>query len=195
MIVFGFDSGLRSFGWAVGNIYQSALKGLRVHFLAAGVWTTEPNKVIRRKGDDTSRRTRELWRNLSTLQRQFGRPQIICVEAVAFPFGKTQSSVISGLGRARALVDVLAQEHHVEIFESLPTELKEAVTGNRSASKDEMCEALETEYRDFARLWPRLKADREHVADACASILACRKLHESQVRVAVARDEDQEIPF
>lgn len=198
MRVFGFDTGMRSFGWAVADYMRSSgEREIRAHFIAAGVFHTEPNKEADRKGNDMSERTRALWRQLHYTSACYGgRPAFLCTEAVAFPFGHIQSSVVSGLGRARALVDVLASELNVPIYESLAKELKEAVTGSKSAEKDEVCAKLEEQYPEIGNFWPRLKNDREHVADACASIIAAQKFNWAEVRGAfLRRQADEEIPF
>jgi Holliday junction resolvasome RuvABC endonuclease subunit len=198
MRVFGFDTGMRSFGWAVADYMRSSgEREIRAHFIAAGVFHTEPNKEADRKGDDMSRRTRMLWSQLHYTSSTYGgRPAFLCTEAVAFPFGHVQVSVVSGLGRARALVDVLAAELKVPIYESLAKELKEAVTGNKSAEKDEVCAKLQEQYPEIGHFWPKLKADREHIADACASIIAAQKFNWAEVRSAfLRRQADEEIPF
>lgn len=198
MRVFGFDTGMRSFGWAVADYEMEAdTSDLRPFFIGAGVWHTAPNEGVVRKGNDMSERTQKLWRDLHQMSIRYGgRPAFICTEAVAFPFGHVQVSVVSGLGRARALVDVLAAELNVPIYESLAKELKEAVTGSKSAEKDAVCEKLEARFPEIARHWPRLKADREHVADACASIIAAQKFTWPVVQSAFFRKQaDEEIPF
>jgi len=198
MRVFGFDTGMRSFGWAVADYERSnGEREIRAHFIAAGVWHTSPNKEADRKGNDMSERTRSLWRELHKMSSRYGgRPAFLCTEATAFPFGQVQVSVVSGLGRARALVDVLAAELNVPIYESLAKELKEAVTGNKSAEKDEVCAKLQEQYPEIGHFWPKLKADREHIADACASIIAAQKFNWAEVRGAFLRKVDgEEIPF
>lgn len=198
MRVFGFDTGMRSFGWAIADYFHSeGEREIRAHFIAAGVFHTEPSKRRDRKGDDMSLRTRELWNKLHYTSSCYGgRPAFICTEAVAFPFGHVQTSVVSGLGRARALVDVLAVQLNVPIFESLAKELKEAVTGSKIAEKEEVCAKLQEQYPEVAHFWPNLKADREHIADACASILAAQKFSWAEVRGTFLRSRsDDEIPF
>lgn len=193
MIVYGFDSGLRSFGWAVADIAMRHDEKLGVHFMAGGVWHTEPDKKAARKGIDQARRTTELWLQLRTLKATFGPAACVCVEAVAFPIGKVQYSVVSGLGRARALVDVFGAELDTRVFEALPTEVKEAVTGNRSAEKAIVCEQLEVRHPEVSALMPRLKGDHEHFADACAVILACQAFNYEYLKDRALRD--QEVAF
>lgn len=175
MIVYGFDSGLRSFGWAVAEFERRpGTQEIGPNFIAGGVWHTEPDKNAPRKGVDQARRTTDLWHELVALRRTFGDGAAVCVEAVAFPMGKVQYSVVSGLGRARALVDVFGAEMRARVYEALPTEVKQAVVGSRSASKEEVGEKLEMHFPEVKSLWPKLKGDREHFADACASIVACQ---------------------
>jgi len=175
VIVYGFDSGLRSFGWAVAEFgLRPGAQEVGPIFVAGGVWHTEPDKDAPRKGVDQARRTTDLWRELVAIRRIFGDGAAVCVEALAFPSGKIQYSVVSGLGRARALVDVFGSEMSARVYEALTTEVKQAVTSNRSASKEEVGEKLEERFPEVKALWPKLKGDREHFADACASIVACQ---------------------
>lgn len=193
MIVYGFDSGLRSFGWAVAEIHTTIEGGIAPTFKAGGVWHTEPDKKAGRKGLDQARRTTELWLELRGLKRTFGAAGCVCVEAVAFPMGKVQYSVVSGLGRARALVDVFGAELDTQVFEALPTEVKQAVTGDRSAEKALVCEQLEIKHPEVSALMPRLKGDHEHFADACAVILACMAFNYEYLKDRALRE--QEVAF
>lgn len=166
--ILGFDSGLASFGWC-----QATLSGDGVlNFLAVGVWKTAPNpEAFRRKADDASARCRWLYRNMRAIAHEH-RPAIITVESLAFPQGRVQWSVISGLGRARALVDALATEVEADLFERMPQELKRSVTGSTSASKEQVRQSLEDRYPELRALWPQQKTLLEHAGDACASVHA-----------------------
>jgi len=166
--ILGFDSGLASFGWCHATLSSDGV----LSFLGVGVWRTAPNPgVFARKADDMSSRCRWLYRSLRHLAHEH-RPDVITVESLAFPKGRVQWSVISGLGRARALVDALAAEVDADVFERMPQELKRATTGSVSGSKEQVRQSLEDRYPELRALWPEQKTLLEHAGDACASVHA-----------------------
>jgi len=171
MKVIGLDSGLASFGWVVAE-YSSANGAPR--FYRGGVLKTAPSKDVR-KGLDASRRATFLFDALWKEFRSEDEVACIAVEALAFPAGKILWSVLSGLGRARGLVDALSVTLGVGIYEATPQELKKAVTGSTSASKEEVIARLVERHPEAGRmLETRPASQREHLADACAAVIACQ---------------------
>ncbi|MFZ2875803.1 MAG: crossover junction endodeoxyribonuclease RuvC [Phycisphaerales bacterium] len=166
--ILGFDSGLASFGWCQATLSSDGV----LTFLGVGVWKTAPNpEAFARKADDVSARCRWIYKNLRGLAHEH-RPNVITVESLAFPQGRVQWSVISGLGRARALVDALATEVDADLFERMPQELKRSTTGSVSGTKDQVRASLEDRYPELRSLWPTQKTLLEHAGDACASVHA-----------------------
>lgn len=196
-MILGFDSGLRRFGYAAAELVDG-----RLRYVKTGVWATEPDKT-KGKGEANAERTSALFRMLLELQpdqltdrlvpiadalRELGhderairlglapfgrRIRALCVEGVAFPMGRVQWSVISGLGRARALVDALGVVLGVPVLERTPQAIKFAVTGARGGAKEAVQSGLEQLHPELAGLWPKQKANHEHAADAAAAIFAC----------------------
>ena len=178
MRILGLDPGFASFGYAVLNVDEpTAPRGALVEVLgelqprwpAIGVHSTKPDKSARSKADDSSRRTRELWRFLRLLDEEW-RPAVIAVEAVAFPAGRVQFSVVSHLGRARALVDVLAEQRQVQLVELRPGEVRKLL-GLTDKGKDATRLELERRWPGLSSAWGSL-TKREHEADACAVAVA-----------------------
>lgn len=169
MKILGIDTGLASFGIAVADVSASGLRFERVE-----VWTTKPTAKKRRvrKADDTAERVRMLAGCLHQLIAET-RPVAVCVEAVALPFGRARSSVVSALGRARGIVDALVEVHRLPVLESTPQEIKRGTAGADNASKDSVRLALEAAYPELAALWPQATLV-EHAADAAASLHVCR---------------------
>lgn len=163
----GLDPGLASFGLAVAHVTDE-----QVRFVHVAVLTTEPMRG-ERKTDSTASRCHYLATQLAWwLADQV--PHVVCCEAIALPFGKVQTSVVSALGRVRGVVDALAAVRGIPVLESGPQALKRATVGTPSAAKADVKAALEGIYPELAALWPRLRTQHEHAADACASILAAR---------------------
>lgn len=177
MIVVGMDSGLASFGWVVAEYREwTGGEGVRPRFLRGGVLTTKPSKDVR-KGVDSSNRARHLFFELRE-KLLIESVDCIAVESLAFPMGRVQWSVISGLGRARGLVDALAVVMRADLYEATPQELKKALTGVSSASKAEVEERLLMHHPEVGPLLDSVgKTKREHLADACAAVIACQRFN------------------
>lgn len=170
MKLIGLDTGLASFGVAVADVTSDGLR-----FESVEVWTTKPASKKRRlrKADDTAERVRGLAGQLNVLIIAT-EPVALCVEAVALPFGRARSSVVSALGRARGIVDALAEVHRLPVLEETPQRVKEASAGKTNASKEEVRAALEAAYPEIAAHWPAQATLVEHAADAAAAVHACR---------------------
>lgn len=168
-LVFGFDPSLSHFGYAVANVLTF---GSRPIWLAVGVVVTKPVGAAS-KTEDNRIRFQGLARELRRVVRAHGHPDVIAVEAVALMHGRTTLTTISALGRARGLVDAMAAEFGVDAREFQPQTLKKALTGDRSAEKDDVERALVRRYPELEALFARLApANREHAADACAAVHA-----------------------
>lgn len=170
MRLIGVDGGLAAFGVAVADVTAGGLR-----FESVEVWTTKPAAKMRRlrRADDTAERIRALAGRLHDLIRTT-RPIALTVEAVALPFGRARPSVISALGRARGIIDTLAEVHRLAVLEETAQRLKAAVTGAENASKEQVATVLEATYPELAAMWPTQKTLVEHAADAAAAIHACR---------------------
>lgn len=170
MKLIGLDTGLASFGIAVAEVTSSG-----VRFERLDVWRTVPASAKRRlrKADDTADRVRTLAGYLHELIIET-KPVALCVEAIALPFGRARSSVVSALGRARGIVDAIAEVHRLPVLEETPQRLKHAVAGAQNATKEAVRGALEATYAELRALWPVQATLVEHAADAAAAIHACR---------------------
>jgi Holliday junction resolvasome RuvABC endonuclease subunit len=169
----GIDPGMANFGVSVAELPN--LGSGRPRFTFVSVWRTAPSTELGRlrKLDDTAERCSSLALQLHDLVQEH-RPVALCVEAIALPYGRIQSSVISALGRVRGIIDALSQVHQVAVLEETSQRLKKLATGAKGATKQQVAEALEREYPELRQLWPPQKTLLEHAADACAAIHACR---------------------
>lgn len=168
-LFFGFDSSLTHFGYAVARIYGDT----GVQWLACGVVVTKPNADAATKTDDARARVEGIARELRALVERHGRPNVIAVEALALPLGKTSLVTVSALGRCRGLVDALAVEHGLTAVEFQPQSLKKLVAGERNAEKSAVERKLACTYPGLEQLLLQVKpANREHAADAAAAIHA-----------------------
>lgn len=165
MKVLGIDPGLANFGIGV-----LALGEDRDHVFDLRVVRTKPTPKKRRirKADDLADRFQDIARELRSMIT--ADVVAIGVEAAAFPPGRgAQKAVIHALGRARGLVDMIACEHQLPVFEMFPQELKKGTTGRQDSSKADIREALEKLYPEVVDFWPPQEGAIEHAGDALAA--------------------------
>lgn len=192
--ILAIDGGKASTGVAVLELTRDAPAG-RVLLVEVIRTKKSARKRNIRVADDDSDRARQVFRRLLELARAH-RPAVIGVEAVALPFGRVRSSVVSGLGRARGLVDALAVVADCGLVEPTPQEVKKVICGRRDASKDDVLEAAKRRFPELAELLPPQKTLLEHAADAVA--VGVVALGSDLVRTALAADRarnGEDIPF
>ena len=169
MRIVGFDPGLSSFGVAIiavdkaGEARVEALKVIRTQRSA--------KKRHLRAVDDLADRLKTI---AAALQTVLTAPDVIAIaiEGGVLPFRKIRPSVVSALGRARGLVDMLAVIHSLAVVELTPQETKLALAGKRSASKAEVQLGVEGRCPETQTMWPKQRTLIEHASDAAAVALA-----------------------
>ena len=165
MRILGLDSSMANFGWAVAELHDT------LEFLAAGVLSTKPGQALK-KGDDASIRTQQLYRWLLEVCREW-KPELITVEGLAIPFGKTSHKTTQQNARARAVVDCLAVSVGARLVEYSPQAMKVALTGSRSAQKPQIIAEISRRYPFLGELIAvGRRSASEHIADAGAAIHA-----------------------
>ena len=168
MKVLGLDPGFASFGYALLELGAED----RVTWHRLGVLVTAPQREEFSAAADASRRTKDLW--LALMRVAGVGVDLVAVEALAFPRGRVQHSVISGLGRARALVDVMTCELGVELVELVPQTVRRTL-GVKEKGKAATRAKLEERWPHLADHWGALTR-QEHTGDAAAvAIAALRK--------------------
>lgn len=171
MNLLGLDPGLASMGWAHVQIDQHGT----ARVLELGVWRTKKSskKLALRSGSDVARRVTELYRMIEGVVCKQGETgfHAVCMEDFSPP---RSASVASKVARVYGMVDALFVDHAT--FRVTPQEIKRAVAGKISASKEE----VENAVRQVSSIWAldNLKANvpasqRNHAFDAAASVLAC----------------------
>lgn len=160
MIAIGLDSGFASFGYAVLDLSER-------RWLVANVWKTM--KCVGVPGYESNAfRTRVLWNQLAQLCDRY-QPTFLAIEAVAFPRGKMLPTIISNLGRARALVDVAGHLYKASVLELPPQTIRAELGLRKDETGKKATQAkLEQKYSDLVGMWPRLADDVEHAVDAAA---------------------------
>ena len=125
-IIIGIDPGTNVMGYGILGIY-----GKKPAMIAMGL--IELTKV----GDHYLRLAR-IYERVSMLVEQYC-PDEMAIEAPFF--GKNVQSMLK-LGRAQGVAMAAALSRQVPITEYEPRKIKQAITGNGAASKEQVCEML-----------------------------------------------------
>lgn len=166
-VVLGIDPGFAAVGFAVVELAEP------LNVLKLGVWRTNKKRMVK-AADDSMRRGREVSAGIIT---HFIDPKIsiavICIEGVSLP---RNASTSFKLGMCYGVIAALAEIHGFPVIQVSPQELKKAVCGNSTASKEEIAAALDVRFgRSFA---PELVQHgfpagvHEHAYDALGSVVA-----------------------
>ncbi|MCC6465340.1 MAG: crossover junction endodeoxyribonuclease RuvC [Planctomycetes bacterium] len=142
--VLGIDPGTRIAGWACVE-----RRGPRLHLVEAG--------VIRTKGDDPAARLACLHAGLLDVARRLG-PHVAAIEE-AFA-GRNQRTALK-IGEARGVALAAAGAAGLQVTGYAPRSIKQAVTGNGGADKDQVA-------RMVALLLGRNVDGPSDCTDACA---------------------------
>jgi crossover junction endodeoxyribonuclease RuvC len=187
--VLGLDLGLATCGVAVidlgiwtGHVYEHD------RVVTFDVITTEASAKKRnvRATADNVRRIRELHDGLlKHVSRRL--PVLICAEEQSWP---RNSSTCAKIGMAWGVMVSLATMYKIPLLQVSPKQIKEAVCGQASASKEDVRRALEERYANLPP-WPTKKSTIEHAADALGAFVAC--LEDDMLRMARGSVSGQKI--
>lgn len=125
-IILGIDPGTNVMGYGILGIYAK-----KPAMIAMGV-------IELAKVGDHYMRLRRIYERVSMLVEQYC-PDELAIEAPFF--GKNVQSMLK-LGRAQGVAMAAALSRQVPIIEYEPRKIKQAITGNGAASKEQVCEML-----------------------------------------------------
>lgn len=192
--ILALDPGFASLGYAVVELRPIA-EGpavVRGHTVELGVIRTKAAGKKRRvrAADDNVERCRELSVALGALLTAH-RPIAIVAESMSFP---RSSSVAAKVAMAWGVIVDRATVLGLPIVQATPQEIKRAVAGDRSASKEDVGKAvLASVVGVHALLQPIPAPVREHPIDALAAFIASLESEPIRmaIRMATARTEDR----
>jgi Holliday junction resolvasome RuvABC endonuclease subunit len=166
----GVDPGFASIGLAVYEL------GNPDHVVAMGLITTEksPKKQEVLASNDNLVRAmeihREIVRVLKETEDRGGKVVAICAEAMSFPRNASAASKVS---LTWGVLASLSEARSIPIIQASPQAVKLKVCGSKTATKEEVEEALVKQYPYLPDLVALPKTKREHVYDALAVVLTC----------------------
>lgn len=126
-IILGVDPGTLIMGYSIISVQGRAAKLIEMDVL----------KLSARK--DNYERLRLIHRKITELIFQF-RPHSFAIEAPFF--GKNVQSMLK-LGRAQGVAIAAAMHGGIEVFEYSPRKIKQAITGNGNADKEQVWKMLQ----------------------------------------------------
>ena len=164
MIVLGIDSGLACCGFAVVRLLPGGEELVRTWCFTTKL---SDRKVGVRAADDVARRARELAAELLRAIAEH-RPVALAVESPSWP---RNAGSAAKMGIAFGVIFGLAEQHQLPLVMASPMDVKAAMTGRKTAAKDEVVLAVEGRFPDIE--WPRQTTLWEHAADAVGVVVAC----------------------
>jgi crossover junction endodeoxyribonuclease RuvC len=126
-IILGIDPGTVVMGYGLIKITGSTLKLLEMDIL-------KPGKV-----DDPYKKLQLIYNTVSGLIIKY-RPDVFAIEAPFF--GKNVQSMLK-LGRAQGVAIAAAMRHGLDVTEYSPKKIKQSITGNGNAGKEQVLKMLQ----------------------------------------------------
>jgi len=158
-IILGIDPGTTVLGFAI-------LDAASLHSALLDIGTFRLNKI-----KEHADKLKSIFEKTLQLIEQY-QPQILAIEA---PFyGKNPQSMLK-LGRAQGVVIAAAMYKGLEVFEYSPRKIKQSITGNGNASKEQVAAMLQN---------MNLIEENRHPFDA-TDALAVAVCHQLQNKIAV----------
>jgi crossover junction endodeoxyribonuclease RuvC len=127
-IILGIDPGTVVMGYGLVSVTGSSISLLEMDVL-------KPGKV-----DDPYKKLQLIYNTVSGLIIKY-KPDVFAIEAPFF--GKNVQSMLK-LGRAQGVAIAAAMRHGLEVTEYSPKKVKQSVTGNGNASKEQVLKMLQT---------------------------------------------------
>jgi len=126
-IILGIDPGTVVMGYGLIEISGSTIQLVEMDVL-------KPGKV-----DDPYKKLQLIYNTVSGLIIKF-KPSVFAIEAPFF--GKNVQSMLK-LGRAQGVAIAAAMSHGLEVTEYAPKKIKQSITGNGNASKEQVLKMLQ----------------------------------------------------
>ena len=122
MIILGIDPGLRNMGFGVINVLDET-----PHLVDFGIITTDSDTSL-------EKRLKTIYNDIESVIQEY-KPKAMSIEGSFF--GKNVRSMMM-LGHARGMALLGAAQAGIPVYEYSPRKIKQAVTGNGNATKDQV---------------------------------------------------------
>lgn len=163
--VLGLDPGFASTGWALLQLHPGGET-----LIDAGVVRTKPSAKKRSvlASEDNVRRGREITCVLAPLVKQVA---VVCAESMSYP---RSSSAAAKMAMCWGIAIALTEAHDCPIVQASPQQVKKALCGNMSASKEDIQAVIHGRYPALAlklRAAGVPEGEWEHPFDAAAAVV------------------------
>lgn len=169
LLVLGVDPGFAMLGFALTSLDKAAVVP---HIVEMSLVQTEKSTAKQNvlASNDNFRRAREIAKAL----RRIRQPDVVCVESMSFP---RSASVAAKMAMSWGVLADYCESLQIPLLMATPKELKRAVTGVATATKEQVQESLTLYFdRDLTKV-PGMEdvppSKREHPFDALAAVVAC----------------------
>jgi len=122
LIILGIDPGLRNMGFGVINILNEI-----PHLVDFGIITTKSDTTL-------EKRLKTIYNDIESVIKEY-KPKAMSVEGSFY--GKNVRSMMM-LGHARGMALLGAAQAGIPVYEYSPRKIKQSVTGNGNATKDQV---------------------------------------------------------
>ena len=157
-LIIGFDPGLNNTGWGIIENLSNSEKYVN------------HGSISTKKDIPLGQRLNMIYEGVSELFSEYS-PESIAVEKI-FSNKNPQSTL--KLGKARAIIFLVAARFKVDIFEYSPNTVKKNLVGYGHATKLQIVKMIE-------RIFPNQKIDDENSADALAVAMCHLMQKESKI--------------
>lgn len=162
-LILGIDPGTNILGYSVVEINGGGMKLIEINVLRMD---REP---------DHYQKLKEIFDGLKKVIRKY-KPTVVAIESPFF--GKNVQSMLK-LGRAQGVAITVALSENVPVFEYSPRKIKQSITGNGNASKEQVA----------AILSHLLQFDHQYLLLDATDALAVAVCHHFQKKVATGSDK------
>lgn len=182
-MILGIDPGFASMGVAILSDLHREGGSPPLVFSEATVLRTKKNNNKVLSWDDNEARVRYLYRSLNELIRAYD-VKLMAVEAESW----TRMPSDKQLGLARGAIYGLSEQWELPIMQVTAVDMKHFLCDNKKASKQDVEEALSSQYPNLkARLNELPRTQRQHAADAAGCALYAN--HHNKWLKLLRRDE------
>jgi len=165
-IVIGIDTGFANTGLVAAENNDTCYK-------VRGWYMCKTEKESKKRNifvaSDDVRRVQESVRAVKEFVRQHN-PKAVAIELPTA--GAKGARAHRDMGVATGSIATIVELLSLPAVFVTPTDVKVAVTGKKSASKDVIMETIRSIYTDVE--WPKTKGKFEHVADAMGALMAAQ---------------------
>lgn len=172
--VLGLDTGFASVGWSVVEMAATDAVETSLKPIAMGCFTTQPSakKLKLKVADDDFKRSVDTAHFLRALVTKY-KVKVFCSEAMSLGFKNATTGI--KMGRCYGMLSALVAFTGLPFLQATPTEIKFAVTGKKTASKEEVEASLNEMFDSVpeALLADVAKGKREHPYDSFGAVVAC----------------------